>query len=107
MFTPIENLRSFREFCAGGVCLNILREDWRPVLDVNAVIYGLIQLFGHDVNSEDPLNREAAALLQTDRTQVGGGSSCRVIREVTGCVMLALLTVSGGLDTSPCSLCAV
>lgn len=57
---------------AGGVCLNILREDWRPVLDVNAVIYGLIQLFGHDVNSEEPLNREAAALLQTDRTQVGG-----------------------------------
>lgn len=53
----------------GGVCLNILREDWRPVLDVNAVIYGLIQLFGHDVNSEDPLNREAAALLQTDRAQ--------------------------------------
>ena len=56
--------------CEGGVCLNILREDWRPVLDVNAVIYGLIQLFGHDVNSEEPLNREAAALLQTDRTQV-------------------------------------
>ena len=58
------------QFNKGGVCLNILREDWRPVLDVNAVIYGLIQLFGNDVNSEDPLNREAAALLQTDRTQV-------------------------------------
>ena len=24
----------------GNVCLNILREDWKPVLDINAVIYG-------------------------------------------------------------------
>jgi Ubiquitin-conjugating enzyme len=29
----------------GNVCLNILREDWKPVLDINAVIYGLIYLF--------------------------------------------------------------
>ena len=29
----------------GKVCLNILREDWKPVLDINAVIYGLIFLF--------------------------------------------------------------
>lgn len=62
------------------MCLNILREDWRPVLDVNAVIYGLIQLFGHDVNSEYPLNREAAALLQTDRAQV-----CEVSHEILDC----------------------
>jgi ubiquitin-conjugating enzyme E2 M len=26
----------------GNVCLNILREDWKPVLDINAVIYGKI-----------------------------------------------------------------
>lgn len=25
----------------GNVCLNILREDWKPVLDLNAVIIGL------------------------------------------------------------------
>jgi ubiquitin-conjugating enzyme E2 M len=24
----------------GNVCLNILRDDWKPVLDTNAVIYG-------------------------------------------------------------------
>ena len=30
---------------AGAVCLNILREDWKPVLDINAVIYGIIYLF--------------------------------------------------------------
>ena len=29
----------------GHVCLNILRADWKPVLDINAVIYGIIFLF--------------------------------------------------------------
>ena len=41
----------------GNVCLNILREDWKPVLDINAVIYGLIYLF-YEPNPEDPLNHE-------------------------------------------------
>lgn len=52
----------------GAVCLNILREDWKPVLDVNAVIYGLIYLF-YEPNSDDPLNREAADLFRTDKAQ--------------------------------------
>ena len=25
----------------GHVCLNILREDWKPVFDINSVIYGV------------------------------------------------------------------
>ena len=29
----------------GKVCLNILREDWKPVLDIISVIYGLIYWF--------------------------------------------------------------
>ena len=29
----------------GNVCLNILREDWKPVLSISAVIYGLQFLF--------------------------------------------------------------
>ena len=29
----------------GNVCLNILREDWKPVLSINSVIYGLHYLF--------------------------------------------------------------
>lgn len=29
----------------GNVCLNILREDWKPVLTITAVIYGLNFLF--------------------------------------------------------------
>ena len=53
----------------GNVCLNILREDWKPVLDINAVIYGMIYLF-YEPNPDDPLNREAADLYRTDRIQV-------------------------------------
>jgi len=49
----------------GKVCLNILREDWRPVLDINAVIYGLIYLF-YEPNPDDPLNHEAADLFRKD-----------------------------------------
>ena len=53
----------------GNVCLNILREDWKPVLDINAVIYGLIYLF-YEPNPDDPLNREAADLYRNDKAQV-------------------------------------
>ncbi|XP_078153270.1 NEDD8-conjugating enzyme Ubc12-like isoform X1 [Carex rostrata] len=47
----------------GNVCLNILREDWKPVLSINTVIYGLNLLFSQP-NDEDPLNHEAAAVLR-------------------------------------------
>ncbi|KAI3522021.1 hypothetical protein L1887_11499 [Cichorium endivia] len=47
----------------GNVCLNILREDWKPVLNINTIIYGLYHLFT-EPNHDDPLNREAAAVLR-------------------------------------------
>ena len=50
----------------GNVCLNILREDWKPVLTVNAIVYGLQYLF-LEPNPEDPLNKEAAHELQSNR----------------------------------------
>lgn len=52
----------------GNVCLNILREDWKPVLTINSIIYGLLHLF-NEPNPEDPLNKEAAELLKNDRRQ--------------------------------------
>lgn len=52
----------------GNVCLNILREDWKPVLAVNAIVYGLQFLF-LEPNPDDPLNKEAAEVLQTNRHQ--------------------------------------
>ncbi|CAF0881922.1 unnamed protein product, partial [Didymodactylos carnosus] len=50
----------------GNVCLNILREDWKPVLTINAVIYGLIFLFV-EPNADDPLNKEAAEVLKNNK----------------------------------------
>eukprot|EP00919_Chromeraceae_sp_WS-2016_P059107 GHVR01140464.1.p1 GENE.GHVR01140464.1~~GHVR01140464.1.p1 ORF type:complete len:188 (-),score=65.58 GHVR01140464.1:40-603(-) len=47
----------------GNVCLNILREDWKPVLGVSTVVYGLIHLF-LEPNSSDPLNHDAAKALR-------------------------------------------
>ena len=29
----------------GNVCLNVLREEWKPVLNINTIIYGLNHLF--------------------------------------------------------------
>ncbi|KAK0530698.1 NEDD8-conjugating protein ubc12 [Tilletia horrida] len=65
----------------GNVCLNILREDWKPVLNLNAVMVGLQYLF-LEPNADDPLNKEAAEDLRRDRAAfasnvkrtLGGGS---------------------------------
>lgn len=40
----------------GAVCLNILRKDWKPVLDTQNIIHGLIFLF-LEPNPDDPLNQ--------------------------------------------------
>ncbi|XP_058222774.1 NEDD8-conjugating enzyme Ubc12-like isoform X1 [Rhododendron vialii] len=47
----------------GNVCLNVLREDWKPVLNINTIVYGLYHLFT-EPNHEDPLNSEAAEVLR-------------------------------------------
>ncbi|GAM18723.1 hypothetical protein SAMD00019534_018980 [Acytostelium subglobosum LB1] len=46
----------------GHVCLNILRQDWMPVLNIGTVIFGLMTLF-LEPNPDDPLNKEAAQLM--------------------------------------------
>lgn len=50
----------------GNVCLNILRQDWMPVLDLNAVIVGIQFLF-LEPNAGDWLNKEAADDMKGDR----------------------------------------
>jgi ubiquitin-protein ligase len=42
----------------GNVCLNILREDWKPVLNLTSVMVGLQFLF-LEPNADDPLNKGA------------------------------------------------
>jgi len=52
----------------GNVCLNILREDWKPVLNLNSVMVGLQYLF-LEPNADDPLNKEAAEEMRKDRAR--------------------------------------
>ncbi|KAJ3321921.1 NEDD8-conjugating protein ubc12 [Boothiomyces sp. JEL0866] len=52
----------------GNVCLNILREDWKPVLNLNAILVGLQYLF-LEPNADDPLNKTAAAVLRSNRKE--------------------------------------
>ncbi|RUP46268.1 ubiquitin-conjugating enzyme/RWD-like protein [Jimgerdemannia flammicorona] len=40
----------------GNICLNILREDWKPVLNLHSVLVGLQYLF-LEPNADDPLNK--------------------------------------------------
>ena len=47
----------------GNVCLNILRDDWKPVLGINSVVLGLMFLF-IEPNPNDPLNHDAAARMR-------------------------------------------
>jgi len=49
----------------GNVCLNILREDWKPVLGINHVAFGLRSLF-FDLKPDDPLNKDAAEVLSNN-----------------------------------------
>ena len=82
----------------GNVCLNILREDWKPVLNLNAVLVGLqvgytmshthgdlltnLKFLFLEPNASDPLNKEAAEDLKNNRegfkrnvrTSMAGGS---------------------------------
>jgi ubiquitin-conjugating enzyme E2 M len=67
----------------GNVCLNILRDEWKPVLNLNAVIVGLQvscmsimssisnawQFLFLEPNPADPLNKEAAEDLKQNRQQ--------------------------------------
>ena len=49
----------------GKVCLNILREDWKPTLSISAVVLGLQFLFV-EPNPGDPLNKNAAQTMKDD-----------------------------------------
>ena len=52
----------------GKICLNILREDWRPVLNINAIVFGLSYIL-LDPNPDDPLNIEAAEVMRNNPAQ--------------------------------------
>ncbi|KAK2196770.1 bifunctional Ubiquitin-conjugating enzyme E2/Ubiquitin-conjugating enzyme-RWD-like [Babesia duncani] len=51
--------------CAGAVCLDILREAWRPVYSIETVALGLLHLL-LEPSCEDPIDSEAAMLYKSD-----------------------------------------
>lgn len=65
----------------GHVCLNILRDDWRPSLTINHIVLGMLTLF-YEPNDKDPLNKDAAEVMRTNErefrrnvlTSLNGGS---------------------------------
>nr|ODN93729.1 ubiquitin-conjugating enzyme E2 M [Cryptococcus depauperatus CBS 7855] len=50
----------------GNVCLNILREDWKPVLTLSSIMIGIQYLF-LEPNPDDPLNKDAAEDFRRNR----------------------------------------
>lgn len=67
MLTPFAQLYHPNLDLDGNVCLNILREDWKPVLNLNSVMVGLQFLF-LEPNADDPLNKGTLSMLFCPRT---------------------------------------
>mmetsp|Transcript_7209 Transcript_7209/g.8352 ORF Transcript_7209/g.8352 Transcript_7209/m.8352 type:complete len:224 (-) Transcript_7209:670-1341(-) len=50
----------------GNICINMLREDWKPIFDINNIIIAVSHLFT-DPEANDPLNKDAGNLLRNDK----------------------------------------
>ena len=52
--------------CSGGICLDILKDQWSPALTISKVLLSISSLLT-DANPDDPLVPEIAHLYRTDR----------------------------------------
>ena len=53
-------------YADGGICLDILQNNWSPIYDVSAVLTSIQSLLS-DPNPNSPANSEAARLYVEDR----------------------------------------
>ncbi|UKK00631.2 hypothetical protein MACK_000705 [Theileria orientalis] len=53
------------EKCQGAVCLNIIREDWKPIYTLSTAIMGLVNLL-LEPQCDEPLDQFSADLLRSD-----------------------------------------
>ena len=71
----------------GNICLNILREDWNPVLSINSTVYGIQFLF-LEPNCDDPLNKGLACYSFSESQDV----NCSFVLECNRCARVIFLT---------------
>lgn len=54
----------------GGICLDLLQNNWSPIYDISAVLTSIQSLLC-DPNPNSPANSEAARLYQENRREYG------------------------------------